>query len=271
MNKNILLRFLPLVLLLSTLWGLDDARAQLKEPEVKKQEAPMTPLSEGRPNGFDINIMLNNFGFGIGGEYTRAIGSFTELTLRTGITGIRDVSEQSFQDFFTGQRIIPNKYKRAIGFPILIGVERRLFARKIADNFRFFASGSAGPALAFVYPYVNDTDRNGLRTSFINRFGQIQFTETINDFFSGWKQGDTMWGATGEVKLGVAFGKEFKKQTTIEFGYMFYYFDQGIQIMEPRRIVSYSNEGFISETDEFFEPQKYFGTPEITISFGWMW
>lgn len=270
---------LLLVLLVGAV-SIQMAEAQLKEPEVRRVDSPLTPLSEGYHNSLAVDIMLNNFGFGVGGRYSKVVGPYTELTFQTGITGIRDVSEQNFQDFFTGQRTIPNKYKRALGFPFLFGIERRLFADAISDNFRFFIASSAGPALAFTYPYVDDTDNNGLRTTVVQTSvsgQQFAFpTEDINDFFTGWSKGETDWGFTGELKFGVALGDNFKRQTTIEFGYFFYYFNQGLQLMEPRRVVSYRLDettglGVIDETEPFFDAQKYFGTPQISVTFGGMW
>ena len=267
---------IPLLLLMLAVFGVQISQGQLKEPEVRKVDRPLTPLSQGLHNALEFDVMLNNFGFAIGGQYSRVVGPYTELTFQTGITGIRDVSEQNFQDFFTGQRTIPNKYQRALGFPFLFGVERRLFAEAIADNFRFFVAGSGGPAMAFVYPYINDTDDNGLRTTIIDQNGFIRPVEEINDFFTGWKDGDTEWGFSGELKVGVTLGENFKRQTTFEFGYFFYYFKQGLQIMEPRRVVSYRLDenlgiGIIDETEPYFEAQKYFGTPQISIKFGGMW
>src|SRR6056297_853614 len=263
---------IPLLLLILAVFGVQISQGQLKEPDVRKVDRPLTPLSQGLHNALELDVMLNNFGFAIGGQYSRVVGPYTELTFQTGITGIRDVSEQNFQDFFTGQRTIPNKYQRALGFPFLFGVERRLFAEAIADNFRFFVAGSGGPAMAFVYPYINDTDDNGLRTTIIDQNGFIRPVEEINDFFTGWKDGDTEWGFSGELKVGVTLGENFKRQTTVEFGYFFYYFKQGLQIMEPRRVgtgpdaytfredlgIFIINEQAI---EPYFEAQKYFGTP----------
>ncbi len=260
------------------------AFAQLKEPEVVELPDPKTPTSEGFYNSLGFDVMVNNFGFGIGGTYGRMLGPYTELTFRTGITGIRDASEQNFQSFLTGQQIIPNKYKRALGFPFVLGLKRRLFARHIDDNMRFFVSGGAGPALAFTYPYVRDSDNNGFRTFVLTPQGYAAPFERVNDFFTGWKNGESHWGFNGEIKIGVDLGSSFKSRTTIEFGYFFYYFQDGLQIMEPYKPIEndqgqplYNQEGFPVEVDEngnrnpFFDAQKYFGTPQIKITFGGMW
>ncbi|HEX6981349.1 MAG TPA: hypothetical protein VF181_01180 [Balneolaceae bacterium] len=254
-------------------WGgfNNNSYAQLVEPEVIQLPEPKTPLSEGYHNSLSFDIMLNNFGFGIGANYNRVVGPLTQITFQTGITGIRDVSELTFQNFFTGQQIVPNKYKRAFGFPFLFGLKQRLFASKIDDNFRLFVGAAAGPAVAFVYPYVDDDDGNGFRTFRVDPRGFLYPTEGVNDFFSGWGEGDWEWGFNGEIKIGIDFGSSFASQTTVEFGYFFYYFEQGLQIMEPRRATGYNEQGNVSGSESFYEAQKYFGTPVIKVSFGGMW
>src|SRR5699024_3331208 len=151
---------------------------------------------------------------------------------RTGITGIRDVSEQTFQSFFTGNRTIPNKYKRAFGFPFLFGLQHRIFPRAITDNFRLFVGAGLGPAMAFTYPYLDDADENGFRTIRIDpQTGRIRGAERLNDFFTGWRDGSTHWGFSGELTIGADLGSSFDHRAKIEFGYFFYYFSEGLQIM----------------------------------------
>lgn len=272
MKKSLTVKFFVLALVMVGL-SCSTAFAQLEEPEVVELPDPKTPLSEGFHNGLGFDVMLNNFGFGIGGTYSKVLGPYTEFTFRTGITGIRDASEQTFQSFLTGQQIVPNKYKRAFGFPFLFGLKKRLFAQHIDDNLRFFVSGAVGPAMAFSFPYLNDSDGNGFRTFQITPQGFLVPTERINDFFTGWSEGETDWGYSGELKIGVDLGSKFKSRTTIEFGYFFYYFKDGLQIMEPYKPTEYNQDGIpVEETKKsFFDAQKYFGTPQIKFTFGGMW
>lgn len=260
-----------LLMVLLVAFASGTAYAQLEEPEVVELPDPKTPLSEGVHNSIGVDVMLNNFGFGIGGTYGRIIGPYTELTFRTGITGIRDASEQNFQSFLTGQEIIPNKYKRAFGFPFLVGLKQRLFAKHIDDNLRFFVSGTAGPAMAYAFPYVRDSNGNGFRDFQVTPQGFLVPIERVNDFFTGWSEGESKWGYSGEIKIGVDLGSEFKSRTTIEFGYFFYYFKEGLQIMEPYKPTAYNEQGVPVDRTEFFEAQKYFGTPQIKFTFGGMW
>lgn len=254
------------------------ASAQIEEPDVIETPNPKTPISEGYHNSLGFDVFVNNFGFGIGGTIGRMVAPYTELTFRTGITGIRDASEQNFQSFFTGQQIIPNKYKRALGFPFMLGIKQRIFAKKIQDNMRVFVSGSGGPALAFTYPYVQDNnDANGFRDFQVTPGGFLAPVERVNDFFTGWSEGESKWGYSGAIKIGVDLGSKFDSRTTIEFGYFFYYFQDGLQIMEPYKPFGYNADGEPielnnqGERNPFFEAQKYFGSPQIKFTFGGMW
>lgn len=273
--ERLMIKKIFTVFVLTLLAGVfaNSAIAQIEEPEVIGKENPKTPLSEGYHNGIGFDVVINNFGFGIGGTYGRAVAPYTELTFRTGITGIRDASEQNFQSFLTGQQIVPNKYKRGFGFPFLFGVKQRLFARHIEDNMRFFVSASGGPALTFTYPYVRDSNNNGFRDFQVGPNGFLFPVERINDFFSGWSEGETKWGYSGAIKVGVDLGSKFKSRTTIEFGYFFYYFSEGLQIMEPYKPTEYNADGepVFNSRVEFFDAQKYFGTPQIKFTFGGMW
>lgn len=263
--------FLSLFALLFSV-NVHTARAQLptNEPEVIPLPQPESPYGKGYRNGLGVELFINNFGFGIGGQYRRLVGPMTNLTLSLDITGVRDVSEQTFQTYF-GQQIVPNKYSRVLVFPMTIGVKKRFFARQISDNFRFYGSLSGGGALAFIYPYFKDTNNNGYRDN------TIQLYEPVNDFFQGWKNGETQWGLTGQAMLGVDFGSNFSKLSAVEFGFNFYYFGKGIQMMEPNKPVvnndgspRYNPDGSIV-MQHFHDKQKYFGTPQITFIFGGLW
>src|SRR5699024_12686813 len=106
---------------------ITDSFAQLKEPDVVKQAAPKTPLRAGFSNEFGFEIMINNFGFAVGAHYNKVITNYTEVYFKTGITGIRGVSEQTIQSFFTGNRTIPDGYKRCFGCPFLLVLRQRTF------------------------------------------------------------------------------------------------------------------------------------------------
>lgn len=252
----------------------DISFAQIQEPEVQKILRDTPTLKDGYTRGIGVNILMNNFGFGLGGEFRRVVSSQTEAFVSLRITGLRDVSEQTFTDVFFGQQIIPNKYQRAVAFPFLIGLRQRFFPNQIQEDYRFFASASAGPVVSFAFPYFNDANDNGYREQGYET--PQGYYEPVNDIFTGWKNGEWNWGATGELKIGVDIGRNFSNLNSVEFGYYFYYFPDGVQIMMPSQPVIengnfvYTPEGHV-QTEPFFDPQRFFGTPQITFSFGNLW
>ncbi len=288
MNKLnfILPRFVPALLLcLAILFYSNPSKvhAQLKEPPVRAIDEPISPFGQGFRDRLGVSVVLNNFGFGVTGIYARAVGPFTEITFTAGITGLRDASAQEFIFYRTGRKVVPNKYKRALAFPLMAGIERRIFPYAIADNFRFFISADAGPAFAFTYPYLQDINDNGYRDRalLVNDSGQTvtaQFTEEINDFFSGWGEGDWHLGFAGDLTIGVDLGSDFSSQATFEIGYFFYYFPEGLQLMEPFRKTGFVQvqelpnglDVFLTTGQEpFFDEQSYFGTPVIKFTYSW--
>jgi hypothetical protein len=260
--------------------------AQVEEPELLPTPRNISSIQDNYNSGLGLNVMMNNFGFGIGGEYRRVVASQTEGFLSFRITGLRDPSEQTFTDVFFGQQIVPNKYQRAFAFPIMLGMRQRVFSDLIQENYRFFVSASAGPVAAFSFPYFDDIDESGYRFTgnelilINNELFRLQ-PEPINDVFTGWSEGQWHWGGVGEFKFGVDIGSNFSRLSSIEFGYYFYYFPDGIQLMAPnapvfrddlpRRDVVQTDEDLNVVFESFFPSQRFFGTPQITFTFGRLW
>ncbi len=260
--------------------GFQTANAQYGEPEIQSIEAPMNLFDEGYKTGLGFSFNLNDFGFGIGTQFRKGFGPYTEGIFNLKIAGLRDPSEQTYIDYFFGGRTIPSKYKRITIFPITVGLKRRLFARQISDNFRVHTSMSIGPTLALTTPYFNDITNNGVRENNPNTFG---IYEPVLDVFQGLKEAETQWGWSGDLVLGIDFGDNFAKLQTFQFGYSFYYFNNGIQILEPFQaqrnpdgtpifLETPAGSGlFELQTEPYNDPTDYFGSAQVTFIFGWMW
>lgn len=277
-NRSILLALVLLSL------GPVTAVAQITEPEPLPFESPRTPMDDDARSGIGLKIVLNNFGVGVGGEYKRVLSPMKEGYATLMFTGLRDVSEQTFTDFFFGQQIVPNKYKRGFSMPVTFGLRQRMFAERVSDNYRFYLSAGAGPVLAFTYPYFNDRNGNGYREDLLE-FG-VPYSEPVYDIFTGMGDGDWHLGLSGEVRLSLDIGQSFTRLTSIQFGYMFYYFNPGLQMMEPNRPVTRQNvqpgefpfeyrevgDGTVELImQDYYPPQRFFGTPMISFVFGKMW
>ena len=190
------------------------------------------------------------------------------------IAGLRDPSEQTYIDYYFGSRTIPSKYKRVVTLPLTIGLKRRVFAAPISDNFRVHASASIGPSLAITTPYFDDYNENGYKET-----GLEGFPEPVQDIFQGWNEAETELGWTGELILGVDFGENFAKLQTFQFGYNFYHYPDGIQILEPFKperdadgvIIDNNNDTVADNFVKNYDPMYFLGSAQVTFIFGWMW
>ncbi|MEX0660535.1 MAG: hypothetical protein WD381_02025 [Balneolaceae bacterium] len=264
--------------------------SQVEEPDLREGERIATDLGNLYNKGISFNIVVNNFGLGLGGDFRRVVSPQTEMLATVRFAGVRDVTEQTFTSFF-GQQVVPNKYKRAFAFPLLVGLRHRLFGDRVQDNYRFFVSAMGGPVAAFTYPYFDDANNNDYRETgneyeLFEQDGELFISyaqsERVNDIFTGWSEGDWHWGAAGEVKLGMDIGSNFSRLTSVEFGYYFNYFPDGIQVMQPNQPdlrenvppgespFQFNNEGEVI-LEPFSDAQKWFGTPQITLTFGKLW
>ncbi len=251
------------------------------QPPVLPPGEPKTPVSENLHSGLAVQIMLTNFGFSVGGQYRHVISPLTEITASLRIGALKNISEQTITTIF-GQEI-PHKFNRAFTVPLMFGVRERLFPKMIEDNFRVHLSAAVGPAMAFVYPYFKDYNKNKIRD--LGEIFQLPDStliqepyEPINDALSGWGDGHLKWGTAGEIAISVDLGK-MKNIGTLSFGYYFNYFPTGIQMLEPRQYKTNPQTGqrqYDPKTGEFLTTegsaiQKYFGTPVISFTIGGMW
>tara|TARA_R110000868_G_scaffold235273_3_gene489047 strand:+ start:17503 stop:18330 length:828 start_codon:yes stop_codon:yes gene_type:complete len=275
MRKNTV-AFLLFILTLN----VNMVQAQYGEPEIQSIEAPKNLFDEGYKSGFGFSFNLNDFGFGIGTQLRKGFGPYTEGIFNLKIAGLRDPSEQTYIDYYFGGRTIPSKYKRVITFPITVGLKRRVFAREISDNFRVHTSMSFGPTFALTTPYFKESSisTNGFRESDSRQFAVY---EPVIDIFQGLKDAETLWGWTGDLVLGIDFGDNFARLQTFQFGYSFYYFKEGIQILEPFKPIRDQNGNYKDIDGNFIvdddgleranDPTDFFGSAQITFIFGWMW
>ena len=274
MNRNLLFLTFPVILFLQAALYEPAAAQERREPELAEMQKPLSHVDFDIRNGIGFRLLLNNYGFGIGGEYRRVLSRYTKGVFELQISNVRDESEQTFQSYW-GYTVIPNKYNRVLAFPALFGVSRRLFPEQLTDNFRLFVQASAGPAPAYVYPYYNhDLYNLGFRPQFQG------FSQQHYDVFQGWGEGEFIMGAAGQLSIGANVGGDFGNIQSIRIGYFFHYYPGGIQIMEPFRPGPDFMEFDIGlppdmQAPGVLEPAapklSFFGTPHITFVFGSMW
>lgn len=265
-----------LFLLILPLTGL---RSQdTREPVLAELGQPRSSFSEGLKNGMSFTLLINNFGFGIGAEYRRALSPRTDLLIETHWAGLKDDTEQSFQ-YITGQQVVPNKQNRVMVFPVMAGVRKRIFAEQVSDNFRIHVSGQIGPSFAYSYPYYNQDAFANIPYFFLDDPtvfypGPVQGRDPIvmpHDALSGLGDGEWITGMAGQFQIGADFGSTFKQIQSLKLGFYAHYYPQGIQVMEPVRVVGYSADLAAYGVVKGSPKQKFFATPIITLVLGGMW
>jgi hypothetical protein len=254
------------------------------EPEVRGIGEVTSPYDEGLRNTIAFNVILNNFGFGVGGEYRRSLSRFGEGVLQLQITGLKDITEQTYQ--FFGREIIPDKRNRVLAFPIMLGYKHRFFARPVSDNYRVYAMVKGGPTFAYAYPYYQLRDVQWVTVENIPlidsnpqvvQFGPLEaITGQINnDIFQGWGDGEWFMGTAGEVSIGVDAGEDFKNLVSVRIGFTFQYFNKGIQVMDKYRVLGLTGptpeQANIFVVEAANDKQKLFTSPFLTLTFGGLW
>ena len=257
------------------------------QPPVVQPGKPETPFSKNLHHGMAFEVLLSNFGFGVGGQYRQVISPMAELTADMRIVGLKNVAEQTITTYF-GQET-PHKFSRVLAFPFTVGIRHRVFAQLLNDNFRVHFGAAIGPSLAFVYPYYKDYNGNGVRdygnmaqlpdgsiysiySSAVSNSSNASLLsyEPVNDIFSDWKDGHVKWGTSGQLVVSVDLGK-MKNIGTLSFGYYFHYYPGGIQVLEPYNYKLINNQTGQYALQKANGPQKYFGSPIISFSIGGMW
>lgn len=211
-------------------------------PIYAQEASPAEDKEQTYGTGAGLEVLLTNSGFALGGYYQHEIGDVTSFILEANLGAGKNEREYKYYSRFGGG-FVPNKRNYLLLLPIHMGVQQRLFAEAIEDNFRPYVHITAGPTLGWVYPYFDDRD------------GNERYDEDIDrryDIFSSLPKGKPRLGVGGMIAVGANFGLSRKVTQGVRFGYAFHYFFDGIQLLEP----------------DITEAQQRFGTPAISITFG---
>lgn len=173
--------------------------------------------------GGGVSIQLNESGFGLGGLYRARLGSSTSGIVELSIGVAKDAREQQFFIGLFGDTVTPFKRNYMVLAPLQAGVEQRIFAGRIEDNFRPYVQISAGPTFGYQWPYFRDTNGNGLREE----------GETINGLFGGIGEGQFRLGGGGTLAIGAYFGRSRRSAQGVRLGYAASYFLEDVELLEP--------------------------------------
>ncbi|MCB0718781.1 MAG: hypothetical protein KDD65_10070 [Bacteroidetes bacterium] len=217
-------------------------------PRVNAQ-APGESIASG------MELFLTNSGFGIGGYVRDSVNTRYALTGELRFGSIKDERESAFFNRL-GERSIPGKANYFLVLPIRAGLQRRVFAEQIEDNFRPFVQATAGPVVGWLYPYFDDCNGNAILEPNADCDGDGSFEEGEGERRLGRgtaiSRGSARLGLGGSIGVGayIRYGSQGARGFRIT--YSFDYFPSAIRLLEA----------------DVRGPQRFFGTPSITVFFG---
>jgi len=191
--------FLALVVGIPLLAQQTDSTIVFESPNKNLASVPKTISL----NAWGVDILLSNNGFGLAGFYRREYSRELSGTITLGIADSKDDNEVELVDYYTGQSIVIGKINRFLVFPLMFGVQYRLFAEDIADNFRPYINAGIGPTLVLAAPYERE-------------------------WFSSWSYARSYYSGGGFIGLGAYFGNDMGSLNGINIRYYFIPYKNGI-------------------------------------------
>jgi hypothetical protein len=203
---------------------------------------PDTLRTPSYATGFGGTVLLTNSGFGFGGLVRYGVGRTTSLVAEASLGAGKDEREQEFFTGPFGETVTPFKRHHFLMVPLGAGIEQRLWARAIEDDFRPFLLALAGPVFGYQWPYFDDINANGIRDPGEPKRGAFDL--------SG---GSFRLGVGGVLALGAYFG-DGPSAVGLRIGYAAQYFPEPVELLEPRPEIERPD-------------RRYFGTPVVSFHF----
>jgi len=181
-------------------------------------------------NSWGVNILASTNGFGAGAFYRHEFERDLTGYIDFAISEAKDDNEVDFVDYY-GNPYTPGKVNRFLIFPLYFGIEKRLFADDIMDNFRPFVNAAVGPTMIYVFPYNEE-------------------------YFTALGKGQPKYTIGGYAGLGAYFGSEAANVFGLNLRYYFVPYPHGLTSMATATGISTKTQ---------------FGGLYITVSFGSSW
>ncbi|MFZ4621585.1 MAG: hypothetical protein ACOYNS_13575 [Bacteroidota bacterium] len=205
----------------------------------------LAPVQSSYNDGWGVDILLSNNGFGFAGFYRHQYSRELAGTVTLGIAESKDDNEVEYFDYW-GQSYIPGKINRFLMMPIMFGAQYRLFADDITDSFRPYVNGGVGPTVILASPYDKE-------------------------FFNSLAYGQAHYTFGGYVGIGAFFGSDMGSLSGINVRYYYIPYSKGINSLQDPDILITPQAG---ETfTPYYVPGKVrkksdFGGFFITINLG---
>jgi hypothetical protein len=119
-----------------------------------------------------INLSLAMSGFGFGGFYRKALGSYTYIGTNLSFFIMRDDKEYEYYDYNYGISVKSNDINRLFFIPFNLELKKRLFANDIEDGFRPHVIFQGGVIYGMNFPKIEDlANESQFSYNFVFGFG----------------------------------------------------------------------------------------------------
>ena len=174
---------------------------------------PETSLAEPAAyrNVWGLDILISNDGFGLGTFYRREFSENLHGFISFSISESKDDREVDRYDPYTQVTFVPGKLNRFLVFPLMFGIQQRMFKDDITETFRPYVNAAAGPTMIFAAPFVEFVPTpTGVQTQ------QIEFFKSLG-------KGQPHYTAAGYIGFGANFGTDKSNIFGVNFRYYFTY------------------------------------------------
>ncbi|PIS45667.1 MAG: hypothetical protein COT22_04090 [Ignavibacteria bacterium CG08_land_8_20_14_0_20_37_9] len=160
-------------------------------------------------NAYGVDLMFGEGGFGLGGFYRNNLNSTLTLFTDMSISEAKDENEFEYVDYW-GRSYTVGKKNRIFLLPFFAGLQSRLFANDLGDNFRPYINFAVGPTMVVTTPYERE-------------------------FFNSLKYAQANYTFGGYIGFGANFGIDQKHLAGINIRYyVIQFFNHGIESLEGK-------------------------------------
>jgi hypothetical protein len=117
--------------------------------------APEKPPEIFPNNSWGIDLLFGEGGFGLGTFYRRLLSDNITSFVDFSISETKDEREITYVDYW-GNTYTPDKVNRAFQMPVNFGIQYRMFAESLTDNFRPYVNVGIGPTIIITTPYEQE-------------------------------------------------------------------------------------------------------------------
>lgn len=207
------------VLMFSILLSTGPAHGQALKSSPAPRPDTVTPIMDEDQlrNAWGLDILISNDGFGLGTFYRREFTQDMFGFVNFSISESKDEREVERFDPYTQLTFVPGKLNRFLVFPLMAGIQIRLFREDIMDSFRPFVNAGAGPTMIFASPF---TEIVRAADGSVQEYRQVEFFKSLG-------KGQPHYTAGAFIGFGANFGSERANVFGVNFRYYFTYLLSG--------------------------------------------